>query len=151
MSPSGGHFFCAFLPIDKSTIMWYNGRPLLIARAGFSVLSSGLRFFVQNAHKRTRVRVSHIRTPVRRPSTSALAGFSAYTALYGIFLLNLAALYARPFSRKPRPHMRHTCSMQRSKSKQKYVKYFFVKLTKYIFKKFDIRFPYVKNVPPDIL
>ena len=38
------------------------------------------------------------RARVRRPV------FPPYTALYGFFLLNLAALYARPFSRKWEPY-----------------------------------------------
>jgi hypothetical protein len=109
-------------------------RPTLGAAVGFSVLSSDINFFVQNAYKQMFGMSSHNghlcadRARVRR------SVFPPYTALYGFFLLNLATPYARPFSRKSRPHMRPT-SLNVAPYATKYVKFFFVKLTKYIFKK----------------
>ena len=76
------------------------------------------------------------RARVRRPV------FPPYTAPYGIFLLLLAALYARQISRKCDPLL--ICANGANNFKIN-----FVKLTNQKKKKFDGCFVGIKNVPPE--
>ena len=92
------------------------------------------------------------------PAVDAGAGrFSRANLAYGKFLLNLAASIWRPILLKLGLPL--YAPDVGSKSKQKYVKFLFVKLTKYFYKKFDKRYMHlplvdmlgIKNVPPNKL
>jgi hypothetical protein len=136
--------------------MWYNGRPSLTALAGFCVMSSNINFFVQFAYKRTFARFSH--NGHCAPAAHECKGrFFRANLAYGKFLLNLAASIWRPVL--PKLDLSLYALGVDSKSKQKYVKFLFVKLTKYFYKKFDKCYMHlpsvdmlgIKNVPPNKL
>ena len=113
--------------------MWYNGRPSLTALAGFCIMSSDINFFVQFAYKRMFTVFSH--NGHCAPAEHECVGrFFRANLAYGKFLLNLAASIWRPVLPKLAYAPLYAQSSD-SKSKQKYVKFFFVKLTKYFYKK----------------
>jgi hypothetical protein len=113
--------------------MWYNGRPSLTALAGFCVMSSDINFFVQFAYKRMFAMFSH--NGHCAPAVDAGAGrFFRANLAYGIFLLNPAVFIWRPVLLKLAYATLYAQSSD-SKNKQKYVKFLFVKLTKYFYKK----------------
>ena len=112
--------------------MWYNGRPSLTALAGFCVMSSDINFFVQFAYKRMFAMSSH--NGHCAPAARVRQGrFFRANLAYGKFLLNLAASIWRPVL--PKLGLPPYAPDVGSKSKQKYVKFLFVKLTKYFYKK----------------
>ena len=95
---------------------------------------------------------SPIMDTVRRPSTSAMAGFPSPQRPIWKFFAQSSGLYAPLFSRKSRPYMRHLLI-----ESQIILKIFFVKLTRFNKKKFDSRFQLpiaigmlgIKNAAPD--
>lgn len=146
--PVGDIFFVQFdykISLDKSCIMWYNGRPSLTALAGFCVMSSDNKFFVHFHYKTLSTRFSHNANVWSAEGEPAGRNFRENLA-YGNFLLNLAASIWPPILPKLDPPYMRGISVESSKSRIKNVK-----LTKYLYKKFDNSFPFVKNVPPDIL
>ena len=113
--------------------MWYNGRPTLGALAGIRVMSSDINFFIQNAQNVCSGWISY-NANVCPAATGRTGRFFRANLAYGKFLLNLAASIWRPVLPKLAYAPLYAQSSD-SKSKQKYVKFFFVKLTKYFYKK----------------
>jgi hypothetical protein len=113
--------------------MWYNGRPTLGAAAGFSVMSSDINFFVQNVYKRMFAMSSH--NGHCAPAEHECVGrfLPPHRPIWNFFAQSSGPICAPNLPKTETPYGR--CATNPEGIARKYVKYFFVKLTKYIFKK----------------